>query len=352
MNEINVFNNTEFGKIRTTNINGEPWFVGKDVCEAFGDTNHKRSLANIDDSDRRVFKIETAGGKQNMIIINECGLYSLLFQMQPQKAKGVSQNEPRIEERIQKLKRFKHWVTSEVLPSIRKTGSYSTTGVATPNMVLALEDRIKEMEAKLVEKFYEMDLMFKATAPNVSPITYEECLPCFIAPETYTDTRTKCVNLATQIATLWGSIDTQETPYQKIYNLILKKHNINIWSCTTHYNQTHNTSCSPFTVILNSKVLTQLFISTAEEIIDSLQTHEKVESITSFSDALDNLGQLAIKDYNSNTPNLYKAIYKMMDVDWSSYQNTPKLALIKAHPELQSVFVECVNRLINQKGRD
>lgn len=59
-----------------------------------------------------------------MTIINESGLYSLLFQMQPQKAKGVSQNEDHIEERIQKLKRFKHWITSEVLPTIRKTGGY------------------------------------------------------------------------------------------------------------------------------------------------------------------------------------------------------------------------------------
>lgn len=101
MMEIKIFENKEFGEIRTTNIDGDPWFVGKDVCEAFGDTNHKRSLANIDDSDRCISKIDTAGGKQNMVIINESGLYSLLFQMQPQKAKGVSQNDYLIEERIQ-----------------------------------------------------------------------------------------------------------------------------------------------------------------------------------------------------------------------------------------------------------
>ena len=124
MNEIQIFNNPEFGSVRTSNINGEPWFVGKDVCEAFGDTNYRRSLSNIDDSDKGVSQIETPGGKQNMVIINESGLYSLLFQMQPQKAKGVSQNESVIDERIEKLHRFKHWVTSEVLPSIRKNGGY------------------------------------------------------------------------------------------------------------------------------------------------------------------------------------------------------------------------------------
>lgn len=124
MNEIQIFDNPEFGSVRTSNINGEPWFVGKDVCEAFGDTNYRRSLSNIDDSDKGVSQIDTAGGKQNMIIINESGLYSLLFQMQPQKAKGVSQNDDLVDERIERLRRFKHWVTSEVLPSIRKNGGY------------------------------------------------------------------------------------------------------------------------------------------------------------------------------------------------------------------------------------
>lgn len=124
MNELQIFNSDEFGDIRTVVIDSEPWFVGKDVCEAFGDTNYRRSLSNIDDSDKGVSQIDTNGGKQNMTIINESGLYSLLFQMQPQKAKGVSQNENLIDERIEKLHRFKHWVTSEVLPSIRKNGGY------------------------------------------------------------------------------------------------------------------------------------------------------------------------------------------------------------------------------------
>lgn len=124
MNDLKIFENKEFGKIRTIEMNNEPWFVGKDVCEAFGDTNYRRSLSNIDEFDKGVSQIETPGGKQSMTIINESGLYSLLFQMQPQKAKGVSQNNQAIELRIQKLNRFKRWVTSEVLPSIRKHGGY------------------------------------------------------------------------------------------------------------------------------------------------------------------------------------------------------------------------------------
>lgn len=91
---------------------------------AFGDTNHKRSLSKIDENDKDTYKIDTSGGKQNMIVINESGLYSLLFAMQPQKAKGVSQNEPLIQQRIEKLREFKRWVTHDVLPTIRKTGGY------------------------------------------------------------------------------------------------------------------------------------------------------------------------------------------------------------------------------------
>lgn len=124
MNDLQIFNNEEFGEVRTITKDDEPWFVGKDVCEAFGDTNYRRSLSNIDDSDKGVSQIDTPGGKQNMVIINESGLYALLFQMQPQKAKGVSQNDDLVQERIEKLHRFKHWVTSEVLPSIRKNGGY------------------------------------------------------------------------------------------------------------------------------------------------------------------------------------------------------------------------------------
>lgn len=100
--------------------------------------------------------MDTPGGKQNMTIIDESGLYSLLFQMQPQKAKGVSQNDNLIEERIQKLKRFKKWVTSEVLPSIRKNGGYiANQNNMTPAEIVAnalivanniIEEKTRELE--------------------------------------------------------------------------------------------------------------------------------------------------------------------------------------------------------------
>lgn len=123
MNEMQVFSNPEFGSIRTIKVNGEPWFVLKDVCEAFGETNYRRVAGRLEDDEKGVSQITTPGGKQNMTIVNESGLYSALFAMQPEKARGVC--DEYIAKRQAQLRQFKRWVTSEVLPSIRKTGSYA-----------------------------------------------------------------------------------------------------------------------------------------------------------------------------------------------------------------------------------
>lgn len=122
MNEMQVFSNPEFGSIRTIKVNGEPWFVLKDVCEAFGETNYRRVASRLEDDEKGVSQISTPGGKQNMTIVSESGLYSALFAMQPEKARGVD-NEYIVKRQTQ-LRQFKRWVTHDVLPSIRKTGGY------------------------------------------------------------------------------------------------------------------------------------------------------------------------------------------------------------------------------------
>lgn len=128
-NVLQIFKNEEFGSIRTFVKNGEYWFVGRDVCNAFQDKNSNRSIGRIDDCDKRSLKIkDSLGREQTVTVINESGLYALLFAMQPQKAHnyGVSDEYPiEIKERIEKLRRFKRWVTHDVLPTLRKTGSYS-----------------------------------------------------------------------------------------------------------------------------------------------------------------------------------------------------------------------------------
>lgn len=117
MNDLQVFSNSEFGNIRTVTIDGEPWFVGKDIAEALGYGKGKslnNAVANhVDDEDKGVTEMMTPGGKQNLIIINESGLYSLI-----------------LSSKLPSAKKFKRWVTSEVLPAIRKTGHYEAPGYA------------------------------------------------------------------------------------------------------------------------------------------------------------------------------------------------------------------------------
>ncbi len=116
MSNINEFFNNEFGTIRTMVINDEPWFVGKDVAGALGYTNSRDALAtHVDDCDKMMGSqnatpsiTDRMGRAQRPTWINESGLYALIFGS-----------------KLESAKRFKHWVTSEVLPTLRKTGSYS-----------------------------------------------------------------------------------------------------------------------------------------------------------------------------------------------------------------------------------
>lgn len=108
MSNIQIFNNPEFGEIRTVEQNGEPWFVGKDVAQALGYADPRSAISKkVDGLDRGVAKMATPSGEQEMTIINESGLYSLCFSS-----------------KLEGAVKFKRWVTSEVLPQIRKTGSY------------------------------------------------------------------------------------------------------------------------------------------------------------------------------------------------------------------------------------
>ena len=109
MNNLQIFNSEEFGDIRTVTINNEPWFVGKDVATALGYAKPLNALsAHVEKDDSLTQGItDSLGREQETIFINESGLYALIFGS-----------------KLESAKRFKHWVTSEVLPAIRRTGSY------------------------------------------------------------------------------------------------------------------------------------------------------------------------------------------------------------------------------------
>lgn len=169
-NEIQVFNNANFGQVRSMLIDGEPWFVGKDVAEALGYTNSNKALVDhVDIEDKGVTKCYTLGGMQNLTIINESGLYSLIMSS-----------------KLPKAKEFKHWVTSEVLPTIRKTGSYGKLKELSAPQILddtlnadvlfliaskwkADSDKRKELEVRVAE--LEAQIKTQQVQPVISEAT-------------------------------------------------------------------------------------------------------------------------------------------------------------------------------------
>lgn len=127
MNELQIFENEEFGNIRAVEIDGEPWFVGKDVAVALGYSNPRDALSkHVDNEDKNTVALHDGiQGNPHKTIINESGLYSLI-----------------LSSKLPSAKRFKRWVTSEVLPALRKTGEYSLRQV-TEQRGLTIDDYIK-----------------------------------------------------------------------------------------------------------------------------------------------------------------------------------------------------------------
>ena len=165
MYELKIFENQEFGKIRAVEIDGEPWLVGKDVAEALGYKNTRQAIAtNVDEEDRGVHSVDTPSGVQEMTVINESGLYSLV-----------------LSSKLPTAKKFKRWVTSEVLPSIRRTGGYILPRDY-PSALRALADSEERRMALEVENAQQRQMLAEYNpkvsyydivlqTPDVLPIT-------------------------------------------------------------------------------------------------------------------------------------------------------------------------------------
>ena len=137
MQELQIFNSPEFGQIRTIERGGEPWFVGKDVAEALGYANARNAVPDhVDDEDKLRTQIEYAGQKREVTLINESGLYSLV-----------------LSSKLPGAKQFKRWITSEVIPSIRKHDAYMTPDkleevLLSPDTLIQLAQNLKNEQEK------------------------------------------------------------------------------------------------------------------------------------------------------------------------------------------------------------
>lgn len=167
MKELLIFENPEFGRIRTAEIGGEPWFCGRDVAVALGYKNPQEAIRNhVDEEDKGVSEILTPGGKQKIPVINESGLYSLI-----------------LSSKLDSAKRFKRWVTHDVIPSIRKTGSYSldtsdsNTAVQVKDMFIQITEALQEIKSscaldnkrknKIEQYCTKIGIIAKKNVPNM-----------------------------------------------------------------------------------------------------------------------------------------------------------------------------------------
>jgi prophage antirepressor-like protein len=134
MSELQIFQNAEFGSVRSITVNGEPYFVGKDVAEILGYSNTRKAiLDHVDEEDKGVTKCDTPGGSQELAVINESGLYSLI-----------------LSSKLPGAKRFKRWVTSEVLPAIRKHGVFAMDDIV--NNTDALIEALQAFKAERLQR--------------------------------------------------------------------------------------------------------------------------------------------------------------------------------------------------------
>ena len=148
MNQLQVFNNQEFGQVRTMTIDGSPWFVAKDVCECLDINNSRQALARLDSDEKNsVILNDGTPGNPEKGIVNEYGLYSLVLSSRKPSAKA-----------------FKRWITHEVIPAIRKHGAYMTgetleQALTSPDFLIRLATELKtEQEARrLAEQKIEAD---------------------------------------------------------------------------------------------------------------------------------------------------------------------------------------------------
>ena len=148
MNELQIFNNSEFGEIRTIEINGEPWFVASDICNALELSNTTSAVGRLDDDEKSKFNLGLSGGETNCV--NEYGLYNLVLASRKENAK-----------------RFKRWITHEVIPTIRRTGGYRVPQTPLEALQMTVE-QIVEQEKRLNSFESRLDMIEakNQTVPN------------------------------------------------------------------------------------------------------------------------------------------------------------------------------------------
>lgn len=200
--QIKIFQNEEFGQVRVLEINGEPWLVGKDVAEALGYAKPRNAIAtHVDNEDKKGAPIQgNLGGIQEMTVINESGLYSLI-----------------LSSKLPTAKKFKRWVTSEVLPSIRKTGSYTNKPTCIEDVLISSLQEMKALKGE-VQAIKQETVKTKEEIQGIRDVVAINSA----------DWKTDCKNLITKIAYKLGGIGHIQDVYKEVYSTLDKRLGISL----------------------------------------------------------------------------------------------------------------------------
>ena len=171
-NKIEIFKNEEFGQVRTMLINNEPYFVGKDVASILGYKEPRSAVSKkVDEEDRGVSKIATPSGTQEMTVINESGLYSLI-----------------LSSKLPSAKKFKRWVTSEVLPTIRKSGTYAIANTKVDKLTdMEVETKLNNSQTRKANSLMRMHK--QCNDPIVKELLFKKAIETLTGKKLIDNTR-------------------------------------------------------------------------------------------------------------------------------------------------------------------
>lgn len=370
--QVQTFENLQFGTLRTIEIDGEPWFVGKDVCDAFGDKNSNRSLSRVDNEDKRVIPIQTKGGIQKVTFVNESGLYSLLFTMQPQKAhKGVSDEYPlETKERIEKLHKYKRWVTSVILPSIRKTGGYVVEGRE--------QEFLNNSDTNIAGVIKELKFSIGVLQEQIKALPVANVKE----PDTYTQNIWKKYvgsPKALQVAEIYGM--ELDNAYKVIYDRMKEEYGfftvVAIREYKAKYQLNESDVVTPITAVSDSEIYKEQFVAAANAYIIDYENAVQDNVVHSNKAAITIVGKKKFTKYfwsddsydfvintlqtilgSEDKVELQRTIYMEMASEqaWKNsmtrYKCCDKVSLINTNVKYKKKFINTCNRIVDSICKD
>lgn len=337
--KITVFTNESFGKLRTLEINGEPWFVGKDVADILGYTNTPKAIRNhVDDEDKLTERIVLSGQNREAIFINESGLYSLIFSS-----------------KLPTAKKFKRWVTSEVLPSIRRSGGYVQSGretefLANPDSPIYSHIRNLENSIALLQK-QVMSLSCSIDTKSINIWKKQISTP-----------------LVEKIIDISSNKDMQST-YKMIYHIMTKEFGFSEAVAITQFgNKYHCTDTSVINAIADNPIYQQEFVQAAKKLFDiqcsvvcdksNASASKRLETKFNINDDFENvINTLAnvIHDNSGNHTHTYRQVYQRMNTQkgWRNLmtRNRTKLKknVVLANKKQYKKFIAVSNEIYNER---